>query len=203
MTEDERRRHLPLAQRVDLIEDDKDAAARDRDELNRKWIGSVRAIIAVLIIMVGGGYVLGQKINSNSRNAVTAADEAVRAQAKAAKGETALREYEIQSCHRGNERIVADNISQGADFRFFTTTAGLIKVSLSERGQPQPTAEQQERALKFIGGLEADAKDKVWHHLIKNCEQAVDNPSAYKIPGAVPFAKHRPPRGVLEVRKGE
>jgi hypothetical protein len=214
MTEDEkrqpspetlRRRKLPIDERIDLIEEDKDAAALDRDELNRKWIGSVRAIVAVLLLTVAGGYVLGAKIDSNSGNAVKAAHKAVSAQAKAAKGEKALREYEIQSCHRGNERTVADNVSQAADFRFFTTTATLIRVSLAQPqpGQPPPSAEQRAGTLKFVKGLEADAKDKVWHHLIENCEEAVDHPSTYKLPGAVHFSTHRPPKGALEVQSGE
>ncbi len=121
---------------------------------------------------------------------------------KAAAQTRELRTYEIASCHRGNERTVSENISQRDDYRFFTTTSRLIKAALAAPQVPQQAAHVQ-RTQRFVAGLEADARDKVWHHLIEGCAFAVDNPGKYRLPPAVAFAAHQPPRGALEVQKGE
>lgn len=120
-----------------------------------------------------------------------------------------LRQAQIANCKRGNERTVSDNASQLDDYGFFSLTAALIKASLSVPPPPNPNetpaqrAKERARAEAFVVRLEGYAHRKVWHHLIENCAYAVDHPATYKLPPAVPFVKHLPPKSALTLGAGE
>lgn len=120
-----------------------------------------------------------------------------------------LRASQLANCKRGNERTVNENVSNFADYRFYTTTTALIKTLLAEPIEPSPTLSPSQQATNrsgvvvFVAGLERDAAAKTWSHLIESCAQAVDNPATFHLQPAVSFAERLPPASALEVQTGK
>lgn len=177
-------------------------------------------ILAFTVLWLGSTVALGLVIvhvSSNGRHTAHALQLAEQSLEKAERAGSTLREAQIANCHRGNERTVSENVSQLDDWRFFTVTAALIKVSLTTSPPPpglsaKQLAEQRRVTLAFVAKLEGYAARKVWHHLIEDCVYAVDHPATYHLPPAVSFTRHRvghrvrgglPPKGALELQPGE
>jgi hypothetical protein len=209
--------------RIRRLEELEVRTLRERRRITDLQRSQLKGVVALIVLIVIVATFFGKGISHNSHKAVTASGHAREAAQKAngaasaagaaaraaAVAEGNLRAYEIASCHRGNERTVADNISQRADWEFFTTTSRLLRASLS---RPQPDeaalsqserAQRREQTEQFVSGLEADAEGKVWHHLIENCRFAVDHPERYKLPPPVAFSRELPPKGALHIARGE
>lgn len=108
-----------------------------------------------------------------------------------------LRESEFAACHRLNILRVTDNNSHWADYKYFTLTTRLIKQSLKHPTQPE-TQQQKVAVQKYLKQLESSAKEKTWIPITK-CNPATDDPLTYKVPKAIPFYKHLPPKSALTV----
>lgn len=160
----------------------------------RDWIsprGRLLLIVAFLVVWIGPSVALfhyAGHIDNNTKG---------------------LRASQLANCKRGNERTVNENVSNYADYRFYTTTTALIKTLLAEPGVPAPTLSPGQQATNragvvvFVAGLERDAAAKTWSHLIESCAQAVDHSAQFHLKPAVSFAVRLPPPGALEVQHGE
>jgi hypothetical protein len=122
--------------------------------------------------------------------------------------EESLRTAQLRSCHRLNVIRAEDNRSHFDDYRFDSTLAALLRISLAQPQEPDrrlsPSQQAGDRHLvdEFTSGLEADAKDKQWTELAK-CVPATDDPLTYVPPSPIPFSKQLPPPSTLTVGPGE
>jgi hypothetical protein len=199
-----RREHLTDGHRLDLLELDKDSATLDREALARKWRGSIRAIAAMIVLLVAIGALAESKLSTNTSHIA-------RAQGVVEGIQADRRRAQIAACKRENVTRVELNRSNLDDYLFFSRTASLLSLSKRQPPDPRLSPRQQAEARRTIAiytsDLERYAGDKTWAHLIENCEAVIDHPRRYHFPAPIKFIEHGkvnlPPPGALAVSAGE
>lgn len=206
-----RREHLSDTRRIDLLELDKDSATLDREALARKWRGSIRAIAAMIVLLVVIGALAESKLSSNTNRISRAQVSVAHAQGVLEGIQADRRRAQIAACKRENVTRVELNRSNLDDYLFFSRTASLLSLSKRQPPDPRLSPRQQAEERKFVAAYTADleryAGDKTWAHLIENCEAVIDHPRRYHFPPAVKFIVHGkvnlPPPGALAVSAAE
>ncbi len=184
---------------------------KERKRITLLQRSQLRAVGALVILVVVVGYLYGSHIATNTGKANDAVRKVRHAQQLAAaaivrsnRRHDALRIYQIASCKRGNETRVIDNRSHKDDYLFDTSLVKLLRTALAQPEGANGLTPAQRRAdrrnaRQFTNQLAGFAKDKEWRYLIPNCEVAVDQPSKYISPKPIKFSTALPPYKALHI----